>query len=62
MADNENATFNPETEYDRAMDRHYTIDAILSLNPVFKRDYLNTLTTDALHDLEEAIILTRHSS
>jgi len=62
MTNSGNAMFNPEIEYDRAMDRTHTIDAILSLNPIFKREYLTTLTTDALHDLEESIILTRHSS
>jgi hypothetical protein len=54
--------FDPDTEYSKAMDRTHTIDSILSLNPVLKREYLNTLNTDALHDLEESILDTRHSS
>jgi hypothetical protein len=54
--------FNPDEEYDKAMDRTHTIDAILSLNSVFKREYLNTLTTDELHNLEDDLISTQHSS
>ena len=52
--------YNPEEEYDRAMDRSKTIDSIISLNPVFGREYLNTLTTDTLHELEESILETQY--
>ena len=45
-----------------AMDRSKTIEAIMSLKPIFKREYLNNLTTDALHDLEESLILTLYET
>jgi hypothetical protein len=53
---------NLKEEYDIAITRSHIINAILALNPVFKREYLVTLTTDELEDLEESLILTRHSS
>ncbi len=54
--------FNPDTEYDRAIDRSHTIDAIISLNPVLTREYLNTKTTDALHDLEDSLLDTQYEN
>lgn len=53
---------NLDREYNTAIERSLLIDAILVLLPVLKREYLCTLTTDELEDLEESIILTRHSS
>lgn len=38
------------------MDKRMTIDAILSIDQRFTREYLNTLSLDALHDLEDAIL------
>lgn len=51
-----------DQDYSRAIDRSVTIDAILALDKRLTREYLNTLTTDALHDLEEAELNTLHSS
>lgn len=47
-----------DQDYARAMDRNTTIDSILSLDRRLTREYLSTLTLDALHDLEESIIDT----
>lgn len=52
---------NKDEDYARAMDRSMTIDSIISLKPTFAREYLNTLNIDALHDLEDALLDTRHS-
>jgi len=51
--------FNYVEAYTRALDRSYTIDAVLALNPVFEREYLNTLSTNELHDLEDSLINTQ---
>lgn len=51
-----------DEDYARAIDRSMTIDAILALDARLKREYLNTLTLDALHDLEDGLINTLHSS
>lgn len=51
-----------DENYSLALDRSMTIDAILALDKRLTREYLNTLTTDALHDLEEAELNTLHSS
>ena len=49
-----------DMDYSVAIDRSMTIEAVLHLNPVFKREYLATLNTDALHDLEDALLLTQY--
>jgi len=38
------------------IDREKTIDAIISLSHVFRRTYLNLLTLETLHDLEESLL------
>lgn len=48
----------PDQDYTLAIDRSVTIDSILSLDKRLTREYLVTLTTDALHDLEESILDT----
>lgn len=54
--------FNSDDAYNRAMDRLYTTDAILALNPVFGREYLSTLNLDALHDLEDSLLECQYES
>jgi len=55
--------FNSDDEYALAMDRAHTIGAILSLDRRFTREYLNTISNlDALHDLEEGLILTQYET
>jgi hypothetical protein len=50
--------FNPDAEYGRAIDRSHTIDAIIALNPMLTRKYLNTQNTDTLHELEDSLLDT----
>lgn len=45
-----------DIDYSLVIEQSITIDAILALNATFKSEYLNTLTTDALHDLEDSLI------
>jgi len=54
--------FDAVAEYDKAMDRVATIDAILALDKRFTREYLNTLTIDGLHDLEDACLDKTHET
>jgi hypothetical protein len=51
-----------DSDYDRAIDRSMTLEAILSLDPRFSREYLNNLNTDALHDLEESLLNTKYET
>ncbi len=57
-----NKLFNPDLEYDRAIDRSMTIDAIIALDRRFTREYLNTLNTDALHELEDSLLNTTYET
>lgn len=45
-----------QEDYAKAMDRIYTVDAILSLDKRLTREYLNTLPLDGLHDLEDSLL------
>jgi hypothetical protein len=54
--------FNSEVEYDRAMDRIRTIDAILALDKRLTREYLSRLSLDALRDLEESLIFIQYET
>jgi len=54
--------FNPDEEYDLAMDRTRTIDAILALKPTFTREYLTQKTLAILHDLEDSLLNTLYET
>jgi len=54
--------FNPDEEYNRAMDRARTIDAIIALKPTFTREYLDEKNLDALHDLEDSLLDTLYET
>lgn len=49
-------------EYGRTLDRIFCIDAIHALNSNLSKEYLFTLTTPVLNDLEESLLNTLHSS
>lgn len=53
---------NPDEDYERAIDRSTTIDTIIALNPVLTREYLNTVDTDALHELEDSLLDTQYEN
>lgn len=57
-----NKLVNPDYEYDRAIDRSMTIEAILALDRRLSREYLNTLNTDALHDLEDSLVKSKQTN
>ena len=47
---------NLDDEYTTALDRSMTIQAILTIDKRFNREYLNTLNLVALHELEDSCL------